>query len=138
MGITHSINPPDGKLSRKFSRQVRKDGLPQTQISEEAANANSHDNYSTKVSLPPSPISSDPIVTSIDKTIYDNSTKRVSKYILPNNEQELDRLVQIVSVLNENFICMCIRVFVITFFMEFLFHSILYINICLVLIFQLQ
>lgn len=98
MGNTHSTSPPDGKLSRKLSRQVRKDGLPQTQISEEAANANSHDNYCTKVSLPPSPISSDPIATTIDKTIYDNSTKRISKYILPNNEQELDRLVQVVSV----------------------------------------
>ncbi|GAN03832.1 type 11 methyltransferase [Mucor ambiguus] len=93
MGNTHSAVPYNGKLSRKFSRQSRKDDtLPHMHTTNDAQIH--HKKY--KGSLPPSPnSSSDPKPLPNSKTIDDIPANRGSKYILPNNEEELDRLVQV-------------------------------------------
>ncbi|EPB91632.1 hypothetical protein HMPREF1544_01554 [Mucor circinelloides 1006PhL] len=92
MGNTHSAVPYNGKLSDKFSRQPRKDdALSHIQITNEPQTHSKK----YKESLPPSPTSSDPIPTPHNKSIDEKMANRGSKYILPNNEQELDRLVQV-------------------------------------------
>lgn len=96
MGNTHSAVPYNGKLSDKFSRQSRKeDALSHIQITNEPQTHSKK----YKESLPPSPTSSDLVSTPYNKTIDEKIANRGSKYILPNNEQELDRLVQVVSFL---------------------------------------
>ncbi|KAL9555957.1 hypothetical protein MBANPS3_002106 [Mucor bainieri] len=94
MGNTHSAAPHNGKLSRKFSRQSRKDDtLPHIHITNDTQTH--HKKH--KESLPPSPTSSsDPkLPSSNSKTTDEMTASRGSKYILPNNEEELDRLVQV-------------------------------------------
>lgn len=95
MGNIHSAAPHNGRLSRKASRQARKDDtLPDIRITNDAQTH--HKKY--KESLPPSPTSSnDPKTAPNSKSIDDMTANRGSKYILPNNEEELDRLVQVVS-----------------------------------------
>ncbi|KAK4520973.1 uncharacterized protein ATC70_006857 [Mucor velutinosus] len=93
MGNTHSAASHNGRLSRTFSRQSRKDdALPHMHTTNDAQTC--HKKY--KESLPPSPNSnSDPKTTSNYKTADEATSSRGSKYILPNNEEELDRLVQV-------------------------------------------
>lgn len=93
MGNTHSAAPHNGRLSKKFSRQSRKnDTLPDIHITK---HAQTHQK-TYKESLPPSPTNSnDPKTAPNSKSINEMTASRGSKYILPNNEEELDRLVQV-------------------------------------------
>ncbi|CEP10542.1 hypothetical protein [Parasitella parasitica] len=89
MGNTHSNSTRNGRLSRTFSRHSRRNNVPQIQIAKESEIG------MEKYSLPPSPTSSDPLVAQHNTKLGDNSIHSTPKYMSPNNEQELDRLVQI-------------------------------------------
>ncbi|KAI8641289.1 S-adenosyl-L-methionine-dependent methyltransferase [Parasitella parasitica] len=89
MGNTQSNSTRIGRLSRKFSRRSRKANIPQVRVTKEPEIGND------KLSLPPSPTNSDPIAAHINKKLGDAAAQPTAKYMSPNNEQELDRLVQI-------------------------------------------